>query len=222
MVIDKLKKGLMKKKTAPAAPQKKNIQGKLNALRSKQPETKGNGKGRQPHNGPSLRNEEEEAFLQAFSRQVENRARLNAQWEEEEKSASKTALPATQTLPEPQESIPEPAVEEEPEETQPPVETAEAKEETPPPPRKKSGLFRGRKLRIIFGVNREWEAVYWCKDEKGIVVAHETHGHWSLMHFDLNAYKDRMVLLGTLTEEEIAEVEEDLASQQGQSSPDER
>lgn len=51
-------------------------------------------------------------------------------------------------------------------------------------------LTRGRKLTIAFGPNQKWEAVYWGKDELGHVVAHSTHDKWSLMHLDLNRFKD--------------------------------
>ncbi|MEQ8820230.1 MAG: hypothetical protein RLY93_08290 [Sumerlaeia bacterium] len=55
-------------------------------------------------------------------------------------------------------------------------------------------LLRGRKLRITFGAGREWDAIYWGVDDLGPVVAHHTHDKWSLMHLDLNRFRDSMVV----------------------------
>jgi hypothetical protein len=61
------------------------------------------------------------------------------------------------------------------------------------PPRGKMRIRRGQRLTLKFG-NRNWEAVYWGKDKKGSVVAHMTHGHWTLMHLDLNRFKETMIV----------------------------
>src|SRR5690606_33304266 len=50
----------------------------------------------------------------------------------------------------------------------------------------KPSLTRGRRFKISFGPNQQWEGVYWGKDELGHVVAHDTHDKWSVMHLDLN------------------------------------
>lgn len=76
--------------------------------------------------------------------------------------------------------------------------------------RLKNLLVRGRRFRIIHGRGREWEAVYWCEDEKGSVVAHKTQGVWSLMHLDLKRFKDNMVLLDAVSDEEEIEIEKAL------------
>ena len=85
------------------------------------------------------------------------------------------------------------------------------KQEDPPreaPPRGK--LQRGQHFRIAFSKGKEWEAVFWCEDEQGPVVAHKTQGVWSLMHLDLKRFKDSIVLLSTLSEDEQIEIEKAL------------
>lgn len=85
------------------------------------------------------------------------------------------------------------------------------KQEDPPreaPPRGR--LQRGQHFRIAFSKGKEWEAVFWCEDEQGPVVAHKTQGVWSLMHLDLKRFKDSIVLLSTLSEAEQVEIEKAL------------
>lgn len=57
----------------------------------------------------------------------------------------------------------------------------------------KQRVRRGQRITIKFG-DRMWDAVYWGMDQKGTVVAHSTHGHWTLMHLDLNRFKETMVV----------------------------
>ncbi len=54
-------------------------------------------------------------------------------------------------------------------------------------------LKRGQRVQIKFGSNA-WDAIYWGKDEQGQVVAHRTHQTWSLMHLDLNRFKNELVV----------------------------
>lgn len=53
-------------------------------------------------------------------------------------------------------------------------------------------LVRGRELRINFGPQKEWVAVYWGEDELGPVVAHLTGDTWALMHLDLKRFKESL------------------------------
>lgn len=69
---------------------------------------------------------------------------------------------------------------------------------------------RGRRLTIDFGPNRSWDAVYWGKDELGHVVAHHTHEKWSLMHLDLNRFKDSIVWSDMVTDEKLQAMEKDI------------
>lgn len=54
-------------------------------------------------------------------------------------------------------------------------------------------IRRGQTVSIKFG-DRAWDAVYWGRDARGSVVAHNTHNHWSLMHLDLAKYKETLVI----------------------------
>lgn len=49
------------------------------------------------------------------------------------------------------------------------------------------GLRRGQRFQIKFG-QKMWQAVYWCKDTRGDVIAHQNGGDWALMHLDLKQY----------------------------------
>ena len=69
---------------------------------------------------------------------------------------------------------------------------------------------RGRRLTIDFGPNRRWDAVYWGKDELGHVVAHHTHEKWSLMHLDLNRFKDSVVWGEMVAEDQLQKMEKDI------------
>ncbi len=53
-------------------------------------------------------------------------------------------------------------------------------------------LTRGRRMTIDFGGGRKWDAVYYGQDELGHVVAHNTHQKWTLMHLDLEKFKDKI------------------------------
>ncbi len=62
-----------------------------------------------------------------------------------------------------------------------------------PTPKGTNALVKGRKFQIVFG-GKKWEAVYWTSDENGAIVAHSTHGDWSLMRLDLERFKDSLEL----------------------------
>ncbi|MCC5878036.1 MAG: hypothetical protein JJU11_17600 [Candidatus Sumerlaeia bacterium] len=81
-----------------------------------------------------------------------------------------------------------------------------------PPKEDKPALVRGRRVSINFGGNQAWEAIYWGKDELGHVVVHNTHDKWSLMHLDLDRFKDTMVFGSMATPEDIARMEKDFAT----------
>ena len=70
-------------------------------------------------------------------------------------------------------------------------------------------LVRGRRISIPFGEGKTWEAVYWGKDELGDVVAHKTHGTWSLMHLELGRFRNSMKLGEVLDYKELHEMEKD-------------
>ena len=56
------------------------------------------------------------------------------------------------------------------------------------------GIHRGQRISIKFG-DKAWQSIYWGKDKKGTVVAHKTNGHWTLMHLDLNQYKESLEII---------------------------
>ncbi len=65
----------------------------------------------------------------------------------------------------------------------------------------------GQKLIFKMG-DKAWEAIYWTKDEIGHVVAHNTNGHWQLMHLDLKRFqKMNMLQFGAvLPEDELKKI----------------
>lgn len=52
-------------------------------------------------------------------------------------------------------------------------------------------IRRGQTI-TINSKGKSWEAVYWGRDKRGSVVAHQTEQRWVLMHLDLNQYKGAM------------------------------
>lgn len=80
-------------------------------------------------------------------------------------------------------------------------------EEAPPQP--KLRIRRGQCVSIKMGA-RSWDSIYWGRDKKGSVVAHKTHGHWTLMHLDLNLYKDTMEVMPEADKGLIEEITADL------------
>lgn len=78
--------------------------------------------------------------------------------------------------------------------------TASAEEE--------QGLVKGRKFQIKFG-GKQWEAVYWSNDPEGAIVAHSTHGNWSLMRLDLQRFKDSLVLADMVDAETLEAIAKD-------------
>jgi hypothetical protein len=76
-----------------------------------------------------------------------------------------------------------------------------------------SGYRRGQCLAIKFGKKGEaWDAIYWGRDQQGTVVAHDTNGHWTLMHLDLSRFRDKVTRGDLLTDDELCAVENDLRS----------
>lgn len=84
-------------------------------------------------------------------------------------------------------------------------------------PQGKIRIRRGQMIQIKMGYNN-WEAVYWGRDSKGSVVAHNTHNHWQLMHFDLARYKDSMTLSPEPDTLLIEQISADLSTKQREST----
>lgn len=80
-----------------------------------------------------------------------------------------------------------------------------------PPEPEKSAMTRGRRMTIGFGPSKQWDAIFWGKDEMGHVVVHQTHGKWTLMHLDLNRFKDTIVLGDLCDEVTLRAIEKDCA-----------
>jgi hypothetical protein len=74
-----------------------------------------------------------------------------------------------------------------------------------------TGLVKGRKFQIKFG-GKQWEAVYWLDDPEGSIVAHSTHGHWSLMRLDLDRFKDSLELGELVNAETLETIAKDAAA----------
>lgn len=80
-----------------------------------------------------------------------------------------------------------------------------------PRPDKPASLVRGRHFRINFS-GKIWDAVYWTSDAMGPIVAHSTLGKWSLMHLDLERFKDSLELGEMAEDHEIRAIERSLSS----------
>lgn len=78
-----------------------------------------------------------------------------------------------------------------------------------PQPQPRNMLEKGRVLRINVA-GRVWESVYWTSDEMGHILAHDTNREWSLMHLDLNRFKDCIEFGDKLAPERLAEIEQSL------------
>lgn len=90
----------------------------------------------------------------------------------------------------------------------PAEEPAPAKPEAPkaaPAPENDQGLIKGRRFQIKFG-GKQWEAVYWDADGENSIVAHSTHGNWSLMRLDLSRFKDSLELLDRVDDATLEEI----------------
>ncbi len=74
-----------------------------------------------------------------------------------------------------------------------------------------SQLTRGRQLVIQFDKSRKWNAIYWGKDELGHVVAHNTHDEWTLMHLDLDRFKDSMEYGDVINHKTLQQMERQFA-----------
>lgn len=92
------------------------------------------------------------------------------------------------------------------------VEEEEDESEGQSKPQGKLKIRRGQTIQIKMGYNN-WEAVYWGRDSKGSVVAHNTHNHWQLMHLDIARYKDSLTVSPEPDQRLIDEISEDLSTQ---------
>jgi len=114
---------------------------------------------------------------------------------EHEERKPKNTTPAKNTVVTPVPASPEP------QKSAAPANEAQPQSPEPAPvpasveatPTSNEGLVKGRKFQIKFG-GKQWEAVYWTSDEQGAIVAHATHGNWSLMRLDLERFKDSLEL----------------------------
>lgn len=66
-------------------------------------------------------------------------------------------------------------------------------------------LRRGQRITLKFG-GKTWNAVYWGRDTRGSVVAHDTLRRWTLMHLDLDQYKDSLIVQSDPDEDLIQEI----------------
>ncbi|MBI3737286.1 hypothetical protein HY256_12340 [Candidatus Sumerlaeota bacterium] len=79
-------------------------------------------------------------------------------------------------------------------------------------PQESKKIRRGQRITLKFG-DKSWEAVYWGRDQKGPVVAHNTHRRWSLMHLDLNRFKESMIADSDPDPHLVEEIMRDLSTQ---------
>lgn len=89
---------------------------------------------------------------------------------------------------------------------QPPADPAEPAEEP-----SSEGLVKGRRFHIKFG-GKQWEAVYWTSEDENSIVAHNTHGNWSLMRLDLSRFKDSLELLELVDNDTLSAIAEQAAA----------
>ncbi|GEM_PF-2438248 len=75
-------------------------------------------------------------------------------------------------------------------------------------------LVRGRRLRVSFGPGKSWEAIYWGRDLLGAILAHRTHAQWSLMHLDLDRFKDSLDYGEILNSDDIAAIQREILTSQ--------
>ncbi len=141
---------------------------------------------------------------------------LNNLAEHEERRPKNTTPASNATIPAPsaQSEPPQPKVETPPNQKIRSAQSTETPRETTPAPAEpadSSGLVRGQKFIIKFG-GKKWEAVYWSADSDGTVVAHSTHGHWSLMRLDLERFKDSLELGEVVDSEILSAITQDAAA----------
>lgn len=71
-------------------------------------------------------------------------------------------------------------------------------------------LRRGQRFTVAFSKDRTWDAVFWCQDNEGSVVAYKTGPEWALIRMDLTRFKDSLVLSNMLSEFQISEIDASL------------
>jgi hypothetical protein len=81
-----------------------------------------------------------------------------------------------------------------------PAPQPQATAEEQPAAKADDGLVKGRRFQIKFG-GKQWQAVYWASEDENSIVAHDTHGSWSLMRLDLKRFKDSLELLDIVDSE---------------------
>lgn len=117
---------------------------------------------------------------------------LSAHEERKPKNTTPVRTPTVNAEPETRET-PKPPVENQQAETKPEKPAAQPAPRAAEPEPGPDELVKGRRFEINFG-GRKWEAVFWMEDAEGAIVAHSTHGDWSLMRLDLSRFKDSLVL----------------------------
>lgn len=136
---------------------------------------------------------------------------LNKLAEHQERKPSKTPLRNVavqpQSQPDAQPQVTNEAAPQQP--ASPPASDSQPEPTTsaPTPPPGEPSLVKGRRFQIRFG-GKQWEAVYWASEGENSIVAHDTHGTWSLMRLDLNRFKESLELLDVVdsdTQDAIAQ-----------------
>jgi len=74
----------------------------------------------------------------------------------------------------------------------------------------KPTLRRGSRVTIRHGATA-WEAIYWGRNDKGDVVAHNTARHWQLAHVDLKHFGDKVEIGSVLSEDEFNAIANEIA-----------
>lgn len=126
--------------------------------------------------------------------------------QERKPSATKPRNPTIQETPQP---APAQA-------SQPHDESTPSSKSAPPAPtspaKEQDGLVKGRRFQIKFS-GKKWEAVYWTSEGENSIVAHSTHGTWSLMRLDLSRFKDSLELLDVVDSETLEAIAEQAAAE---------
>lgn len=68
-----------------------------------------------------------------------------------------------------------------------------------------SNMPRGTRFSVQMGEN-VWDAVFWGRDNRGSVVAHDTEGSWYLIHLDLERFGDSLKIGDPMEPEQVDEI----------------
>lgn len=123
---------------------------------------------------------------------------LNALAEHQSRKPAATGATPEAGTPSQPAASPEPAAD-------PAPASAPADNQPAPEAENPEGLFKGRRFQINFG-GKQWDAVYWDADDENSIVAHNTHGAWSLMRLDLNRFKESLELLDRVDDATLEEI----------------